>query len=233
MMHPARQPIPAGPSETTKGIVSLAIILHLCCVMTVLASNFRRSLLLDRLVSIYSPYTQTLNLDPHQSPYYLTLGRPEDDDAVLQVDLYPDADTPISEQKRLRTVLLPGNDSRWLANRRRYLDLARIVMVHSPVDREPDDYESQVATEIAKSVGRRIMDEYQARRAVLRCVRRMSQPRVLAELNPGFPPEDPASSAYDVNLFTADVWIDDEGQTQAARRAALSELAPLRRQGGP
>jgi hypothetical protein len=221
---------PILPSETTKGIVSLAIILHLCCVLTVLASNFRRSELLDKLVFIYSPYTQLLNLDPNQTPHYLTLGRPEDDDAVLSVDLYADADTPVTEQKLLKTDALPGGESRWLANRRRYLALAKVVMIHSPVDRELDDYEMQVTTEIAKDVGRRLMEENGARRAVLRCVRRMSQPRRLADLDPGFPPENPRAAAYDVTLLTTDVWIDDEGETQAARRAARSELAPLRRE---
>ena len=84
------------------------------------------------------------------------------------------------------------------------------------------------AAAIARSVGRRLMNEYGSRRAVVRCLRRMSQPRDLADLNPGFPPQDPEAAAYDVTLLTADVWIDDDGQTQFARRASRSELAPLR-----
>ncbi len=63
----------------------------------------------------------------------------------------------------------------------------------------------------------------------------MSQPRDLSELNPGFPPDDPHAAAYDTTLFTADVWIDEDQETQGARRASRSELAAAvtrRRSGG-
>ena len=227
------KPANAGPSEGIKGWLSLIIILHLCCVLTVLAANFRRSIgmgnstLLGRLVSIYAPYTQLLNFDPAAARFDLTLGRPEDDDAVLIVELYPDADSPLESQTRVATAQLPADESRWLEERRRYLALAKAVQFHSPVDEEPSDFSQAQTTAIAKSVGRRLMQEHGARRAVVRCVRRMSQPRDLTALNPGFPPGDPTAAEYDVALFTADVWIDDEGQTQAARRAARAELAPL------
>lgn len=219
---------PAPLSEVAKGLISLAVIIHLCCVLTVLAANFRRSAVLQKLVGLYSPYTQFFNLDPDQTPYYLTYGRPLDDDAVLVVDLYPDADLPVAEQEPLGSVTLPDRGSRWMEARRRHLALAKFVQINSPTEEEPDEYSAQVTIEIAKSVGRRLMEERQARRAVVRCVRRMSQPRNLAELNPGFPPENPQAAAYDTTLFTADVWIDDGQETQGARRAARSELAPLR-----
>ena len=222
----ATQPPPL--SELVKGLLSLAIIIHLCCVLTALASNFRRSSLLEKLVSLYSPYTQLLNLDPDRTPYHLTHGDPLDDDAVLVADLYPDANLPVSEQQVQKTVTLPDRGTRWLESRRRYLALARAVQVNSPTDREPDDFESALATSIARDVGRRLMDENDSRRAVVRCLRRMSQPRILADLNPGFPPNNPQAPEYDVTVLTADVWIDDDGQTQVARRAARSELAPLR-----
>jgi hypothetical protein len=224
-------PQPAPLSELAKGLLSLAIIVHLVCVLTVLVSNFRRSSVLEKLVSLYAPYTQLLNLDPDRTPYHLTHGDPLDDDAVLVVDLYAAADVPVTEQQPLKTVTLPDRGSRWLDSRRRYMSLARAVQTNSPVDREPDDYETLLTTSIARDVGRRLMEEHQARRAVVRGVRRMSQPRRLADLNPGFPAGDPQAPAYDVTVLTADVWIDEDGQTQTARRAARSELAPLRTEG--
>jgi hypothetical protein len=63
-------------------------------------------------------------------------------------------------------------------------------------------------------------------RAVVRCVRRMSQPQNLAELNAGFPP-DPTAAAYNITLYTADVWIDEDDQTVIVKRAARNEQAPL------
>ena len=230
MKPPAElNPRSAPLSELAKGLLSLAIIVHLCCVLTVSVSNFRRSAVLEKLVSLYAPYTQFLNLDPDHTPYHLTHGDPLDDDAVLAVDLF--AQSPVGQQQPLATVTLPDRGSRWLESRRRYLSLARAVQSNSPADRDPDEFETLVITSIARDVGRRLMDEHQARHAVVRCVRRMSQPRVLADLNPGFPPDNPQAPAYDVTVLTADVYIDADGETQVARRAARSELAPLRREG--
>ncbi|HZL89844.1 MAG TPA: hypothetical protein VFB96_15870 [Pirellulaceae bacterium] len=225
--EPALQPAPL--SELAKGLLSLALILHLICVGTALVSNFRRSSVLEKLVSLYAPYTQLLNLDPDRTPYHLTHGDPLDDDAVLVADLY--ANSPVAQQQPVKTVTLPDRGSRWLESRRRYLSLARAVQTHAPADRDPDDYETLVITTVARDVGRRLLDEHKARHAVVRCVRRMSQPRLLADLNPGFPASDPRAPAYDVTVLTADVWIDEDGQTQVARRAARSELAPLRPEG--
>lgn len=226
-MTPA-DPRPEPLSEGTKGLLSLAIIVHLCCVLAVLAANFRRSRLQDDLTRIFAPYTLSLYLDPQRSPYYLTQGDVLDDDAVLMVDLYRAADLPIDKQQPVASVTLPDRGSRWLEGRRRYLALARFVQLNSPQEGEPTEYEQDVTIAVAKSVGRQLMDKHQVSRAAIRCVRRMSQPRDLAALDPGFPPGDPQAPAYDVTLFTADVWIDDNGETQGARRVARSEQAPLR-----
>ncbi len=225
------KPQPPTLSEGLKGLVSLAIILHLCCVLTVLASNFRRSAVLNELVSLFSLYTQPLNLDPDRTPYFFTHGEAFNDDAVLAVDLYPSADAPLARQQLLSTVTLPDRGSRWLESRRRYLALANVVQANSPTEGEPTDYEADVTITIAQGVARRLMEEHQCRRAVVRCVRRMSQPRALADPDPGFPPDDPFAPQYEVTVFTADVWIDDDGITQGARRAARGELAPLRPEG--
>lgn len=227
-MKPADSPPEKPLSEGTKGFLSLGLILHLVCVLTVLAANFRRSSLLNELTRIFAPYTQSLHLDPDRTAYFLTHGDVLDDDAVFAVELYRDADAPLAQQQPLATVTLPDRGSRWLEGRRRYLALARVVQMNSPMEGEPTDYEGEVTIALAKSVGRRLMEEHQARRAVVRCLRRMSQPRDLALLDPGFPPDDPRDAAYDVTVLTADVWIDDDGRTQGARRVARSEQAPLR-----
>ena len=218
-------------SEGTKGLLSLLVILHLACVLAAVAANFRRSLLLAELTRIFAPYTQGLGLDPGQAPYFLTHGDVPDDDAVFIVDLYGSGDMPLDGQQPLASVTLPDHQSRWLNSRRRYLTLARQVQINTPPEGEPGEYEGEVIIAVAKGVGRALLEEHQARRAVVRCVRRMSQPRDLAALDPGFPPDNPRDAAYDVTILTADVWIDVDGQTQAARRVPRSEQAPLRTEG--
>src|SRR5213592_3202337 len=97
----------AGPGSsndsggTLRSLVSLALVIHLCCVAVVLGSNcpsWRRSPLQADLVRVFARYTQLLHFDPQFTPYYYTLGRPVDDDAWLAIDLYPSGDQPLTGQ---------------------------------------------------------------------------------------------------------------------------------------
>ncbi|MFN0018453.1 MAG: hypothetical protein ACKVP0_09355 [Pirellulaceae bacterium] len=227
---PPKSP-PGLLSDTTRSVISLVILLHFCCVFTVLASGFRRSPMLERLVSLFAPYTQGLAFDPGTISYYHTLGREQDDDAILLVDLYPDSESPVVGQTLIKTVSLPAEESRWLESRRRYLAFAKIVQVNAPEGEEAGPERDATAAEVAKAVGRAIIFENRLEngkfpRAVVRCVRRMSQPRVLTELNEGFPPE-PTAAAYDIPLYTADVFIAEDGNTEMVKRAARNQQAPL------
>lgn len=219
-----------SPAEgsTARSIVSLLLFIHLFCVAVVLASNFRRSRLQTDLVQLFAAYTRLLNFDPNFTPYYYTLGRPMDDDAWLVVDLYADAAKPVAGQEPQASITLPAEGNRWLESRRRYLRLARILAASADPETENED----VSSEIARAVAARLMREQDAKRAVLRCVRRMSQPLDLASLNPGFPPDRPTDPAYQVTLYEADVWIDEDGNPQVLRRASAAEVAPRQTTGG-
>jgi hypothetical protein len=221
------------PTKTTKdegigrSVVSLLIVIHLLCVGVVLASNFRRSPLQVRLVSIFAPYTKLLHFDPEFTPYYYTLGRPNDDDAWISVDLYASSDQPVDQQAIASRVKLPEGGSNWLEERRRGIHLAKLLAERG--ESEADD-DLEVASEIAKAVGQWAMRKSGNKRAVVRGVRRMSQPYTLAALNPGFPAERPTDPAYDATVYEADVWIDEDQQVQVQKRASRAEVAP--RQGG-
>jgi hypothetical protein len=216
---------PAAPDDSgalLRSVVSLALCIHLFCVATVLASNFRRSPLQARLVSIFAPYTKLLHFDPEFTPYYYTLGRPLDDDTWLIVDLYPSADQPVTQQVIASTMRLPEGGSRWLGNRRRAFQLARLLAASADRESENDD----VTSEVARSVGGWAMRQTDNKRAVVRCMRRYSQPFDLATLNPGFPPDRPTDPAYDSTVYAADAWIDEDGQVQVQKRVSRAEAAP-------
>lgn len=212
-----------------RSLISLALCIHLFCVATVLASNFRRSPLLARLVSIFAPYTKLLHFDPEFTPYYYTLGRTLDDDTWLVVDLYASADQPVAQQKITRTIRLPEGGSNWLSNRRRAFQLAKLLAASADPENENDD----VTGEIARSVGGWAMGQSNNKRAVVRCVRRLSQPFDLATLNPGYPPDRPTDVAYDTAVYEADVWIDEDGQVQVQKRVSRAEAAPRQTPTGP
>ncbi|ADB15238.1 hypothetical protein Psta_0551 [Pirellula staleyi DSM 6068] len=217
---------PATKSEPSivRSLVSLAIVIHFICVGVVLASNLRRSPLQSRLVDIFGSYTQTFNFDPDFTPYYYTFGRPMDDDSVIEIDLYPSGDEPLAGQEKIKTVVLPEAGSGLLGDKQRHLAIARVLAFHAMPDIEAVD----VTSEIAKAVGVRVMLENGARRAVVRCVQRMSQPADLADLQPGFPPNDPTAAPYNVTVYEADVWILENGTAGTLPRAARGEVAPGR-----
>lgn len=222
MASASKPPAEQSSGDLVRSLLTLAILIHFCCVGVVLASNFRRSPLQSALVSIFAFYTQLLDFDPDFTPYYYTLGREEDDDARIVIELYPDAYERADSQKRLRTIELPSGGSNWLGDRRRYFAVADIVAINAV--QESDEINSQ----IVRGIGQRVfLENPDAKLAVVRCIRRLSQPVDLADLLPGFPRDNPAAAAYDREVYVADVQFFDDGVT-ATRRAAAADAAPLR-----
>lgn len=208
-----------------RSLASLGLTIHLFCVGVVLAANcpnFRRSALQNRLVALFAPYTQFFYFDPDFTPYYYTLGRPIDDDTWLVVDLYPSAAKPTDQQSPVATLRLPDGEPRLSQRRRQAMQLARFLALHADPEVEDED----LTSEIAKAAGSLGMRQHKVERAVVRCVRRMSQPFDLATLNPGFPPDRPTDPAYDLTVYEADVWRDEDGEVQVLRRASRAEVAP-------
>lgn len=209
-------------SSALQSVISLVLFIHLFCVAVVLSSNFRRSALQARLVSLFAPYTQLLDFDPDFTPYYFTLGRATDDDTWLAIDLYADPNLPVSDQPLVKSVRLHEGTSAWLGGRRRAMQLAQMMATNADPEVENDD----ITSAIARPVGAWLIHQTNNGRAVVRCVRRMSQPYDLATLNPGFPADNPSDPAYDSTLYEADVWIDEDGQAQVQKRVARAEAAP-------
>jgi hypothetical protein len=218
-----------GESSPVRSLISLLLFIHLFCVGVVLSSNFRRSRLQNDLVGLFAVYTQLLNFDPDYTPYYYTLGRQLDDDTWFTIDLYADAEQQVSAQPLLKTVTLPEGGTNWLGDRRKYFRLAEILAANADPDTENDD----ITGEIARSVGARIMREENARRAVVQCIRRSSQPLDLTALNPGFPADRPTDPAYNTTVYQADVWFDEDNQVQVLKRASRAEVAPRQTPAAP
>lgn len=212
-------------NPTTRSIVSLLLIMHFTCVFVVLSSNNFRSPLQNRLVQIFGFYTQLLNFDPNFTPYALTFGE-QTDDVAFVIDLYADGEKPVAQQQLLKTVTLPDRGSKLLDSQKRYFNLGRIIALNS----DPANPQDDITGEIARAVGQRIMAENDARRCVLRCIRRASQPMDIEQVLPGFPRDNPTDPRYDQPIYEADVWLDEDNQVQAIKRSAANEVAP--RQGG-
>jgi hypothetical protein len=216
---------PSGPSDLSRSILSLLLFIHFFCVFTVLASTYLRSPLQARLVSIFGVYTELLAFDPGQfTPFFYTHGDIGDDDATFALDLYPEGDAPVAQRQLIKTIVLPHGGSNWLGERLRTIMLARQLAYFAGPEVDRDD----LAAEIAKRVGSRVMRDHGARHAVLRCTRRLSQPLDLSTLLRDFPPDNPAAPVYDERVYEADVFFDEDNEPQAIRRQAAAEVAPRR-----
>lgn len=216
-------PDPWNP--TVRSVVSLLLVIHFTCVFVVLSSNNYRSALQTRLVRIFGFYTQQLNFDPSFTPYALTFGD-ETDDVAFVVDLYERGDLPVSKQKVQETVTLPDHGSKLLDQQKRYFNLGRLMALNS----NPLNPQDDITGEVVRAVGARVMREKNCGRCVVRCLRRSSQPMNVEEVLPGFPRDNPTAAAYDIPIYEADVWFDDDGLVQAIKRSAQNEVAP--QQGG-
>ncbi|MDX1943909.1 MAG: hypothetical protein SFU86_00770 [Pirellulaceae bacterium] len=212
-------------NSTLRGVLSLVIFIHFFCVLVVLSSTFRRSELQARLVTLFGPYTTGLDFDPgYHTPYHYTLGRVGDNDAVIDIDLYANGEEPVANQPLIKSIHLPDGGSSFLGDRRRYFELAKRLALYA----DPEDGNDAMSSELARALGHRLMRENDARRAVVRCTRRLSQPLNMDLMFPNFPKNDPTAPAYDSVVYEADVWLDEDNAVQAQKRSSAAEVAPRR-----
>jgi hypothetical protein len=196
---------PPLPSPVVRTLASLAIFIHLFCVLVVLSSNFAPSALQDRLVQILAPYTRTLNLDPNFTPFHLTTGSAEDDFHLIEVET-------VEGEK----VEFPGGGWHGSFAYRRYPTVAHVMAYSAAADSD------QETAELAKSFGGHVLARAGAKRAVVRCVRHRTQPRTLL----GTDPDDPLASSYYSTVYEADVWRDPHAGVQVLKRSAKGQVAP-------
>ena len=207
-------------SPTTQQLVSLLLIIHLFCVLIVLTSYTRRSALQNRLLALLAPYVRTLNLAPASAPYHLTQydaltgDNPQDDEHYIELEI-TGADGA-REVHNLNEFALSFPDAR-----RRYRSLAT-EMAYSLS--EEANAENRLA-EIARAAAAFGLKRYGADAGVLRLKHHLSQPRLLDQLQEGFP-EDPLASRYIVTSYEADVLLDDDGEVQLIKREDRTQVAP-------
>jgi hypothetical protein len=207
--------------STTQQVVSLLIVLHLFCVIVALSSYTRRSPLQMRLLNLLAPYTRTLNIAPASAPFHLTqydalTGEFEhDDEHYLELTITtPDGQT---ETHNLNVAALAFPDAR-----RRYRSFAT-EMVYAQGD--GFDGENRLA-ELAKAAAGYGLRRWNADTGVLRLKHHLSQPRLLENLQEGFP-DDPRDERYLVTRYEADVLLDEDGEVQLIKREAKEQVAPV------
>jgi hypothetical protein len=206
------------PSETVKGVVTILLALHLLAVGTMIFGYHRPgSQLMFRADSLVLPYTQTLHLDPVFAKLELTTGDGFGENHLLDVQLLPPIDS--SDDRPIKTLRLPGDESRWGLAHRRWQAIANDGSAFAKSENEG------VAIAYAAPILNRILLENQASRARIHFVFKKVPP-----LNPTTEPELPADDfrapAYFETQFTAEGWFDGNNRLQIQQVNLRRQIAP-------
>lgn len=197
----------AGLSDGTRGLISLAIFLHLFCVFVGLFGNESASELASRVRRVVGPYTRALNLDAqYPTGFHLTHGMEYEDDHLLVVRI-PDTGTVEIYPRQAGSLFgerLGFEHQRW---RRLAQEFGRF-----------SDGENDLAlAELSRSIGQRALNAHDVERVVVES--RRTWPRELESVQA---PPDPQT------LYTADVLRDINGVVRVHKRVAADESAPGR-----
>jgi hypothetical protein len=199
-----------APNPQSRPFASLAISIHLFCVLAVFTANYSRSGLQDRLLSLLAPYTQLLNLDPNFIPFYLTHGAPDDVDQRIEV-LPAGADA--------------ADDGNWLAlsdrgfrggeRYQRYQRLASALGYFAERDE---------GAWIARGVAVNFLVQAGVKPQQIRCRRHL--PQELEAVSGGTPEQrDPFSAAYFREAYRANTLIGDDQRVEILRVEEIGQVA--------
>lgn len=201
---------PKAISSQARSIVSLLIIVHLICVLTVLMGNQYASELQVRMARVFGPYTRLLYLDPQViMGFHLTHAMEFEDDHFVEVQ-FKDTDD---------SLRYPEPDSRWSGWRgglrhHRWKMLTRRLAMN--VESENDPYLAQVC----QAIGRNLLEEDRDR-MVIKITRRLPlEFRGISVADEGGP------DAYET-VYEADVWLAGSGQVMVHKKVDAGEAAPL------
>ncbi|MDG2384062.1 MAG: hypothetical protein P8N76_20485 [Pirellulaceae bacterium] len=197
-------------SHQTRGIVSLLIIVHFICVLTVVMGNQYASELQIRMARVFGPYSRFFYLDPQViSGFHLTHAMEFEDDHFVEIQ-FKDSKSKVRYPE-------PGSDwSGWRGGLRhhRWKMLTRRLAMN--VQSENDPYLAQVC----QAVGRNLLREDRDR-MVVTITRRMP-----IELGGVTIADEGGPNAYET-IYEADVWVADSGQVMVHKKVDAGEAAPL------
>lgn len=202
----------SSSSNTMRSLISLCIFLHLFVVVVALVGNVRRSALQRRLLAALAPYAESLGFVASRSVNYYTHADPRDDDHFLELD--------ISAKSGPVTEIFPRTGSNWSPARRREFSFAQHLGI---LVEEQDD---NLAAVLVRGLAVEAMNRHQADKVVVRCKRRLTQPLHLEDLLPEYSREDPTHATYDRIIYAADIFRDEDGMVQVAKRSSSLEVAP-------
>jgi hypothetical protein len=202
------------PNESTRTFVSLALFIHLFCVVIVLSGNFLPSKLQVDLSETVGVYTKALHFDPGYVPFHLTDGQL----ALSRMHQWQVVEQA-SDGSESIALSLPSNET--LANgftasfgRTRQARFAQRAAFYATNEAVDDEVCAAMAKSLAKHCFATTAQET-TNHLVVRCVR----------LNL-MPPTDTTNVDSDAIVYQADVWRSQNGQLNLLKRMEQRRTAP-------
>jgi len=211
---------PTSPEidSTTKGVISLLLFIHLFVLWVVMStgtSMLHTSMLQDRLVGLFRPYTQPTNLEIQSAPYHLFSGRPDEYEHFFRVEHTSDSGDQTTYQ-------VPGPElgGSW-KDPYRYNRLAQLLSIQAELN---DD---TIPAEIVNGIGQYFIRRAGGGKVSVSCIRRNPQPMELVQDGQEFH-ADPRDASYENQTYRATVLFDSEGKFQVVKEMAAEHVAPVK-----
>ncbi|GIW90251.1 MAG: hypothetical protein KatS3mg109_0683 [Pirellulaceae bacterium] len=202
-------------SDRAVTIISVLLAIHFIIVFLCGISNYVRSAMQQRLVTLISPYTQPLALDWNYTPFYLTHGTEMDMDYRLEYRAAGSTSWLVLDNKEWRGCEARARFARW----------GRFLAFHAMQDVD------EVPARMMVSAALFIRHKFGQLPDRLRLRRHDTRPWEAAAQIDMTRPDDPYDEQYFTTVYEVAVLTDTEGRVRVApidpqAKPAPAELVP-------
>lgn len=196
--------------------LSLALFIHLFCVLVALSGSMYRSGLQERLLGLFAPYTQFLGFDPTPATFYLTHGTPSDFGHSVEV-------LPAGKDARDNANWIELED-RGASGGERYGRTQRLASLMglfaersetATREKRSDEEANEALNLLARGLATHLLRQQDVRPQQIRCRRHASQD--VEALEGTAEQRDPFSESYFQEVYRASTIVMDQGQVEILR----------------
>jgi len=218
MNQPTSPPDASPPGANVRGIVSLLILIHLFMVAVAMSGNLAPSRAQERLLGLFSPYLQPLNLKlsdvfSHKL-YHYTGDDPTSFDHFVEVEFQ-------GGSRDGEVIRLPDGQWRGTPNRNRVQALTHMLGFYA------ENQQDELLGRFVQAIGSHYLAGNAGAEVIVRVRRHLPVPVSSTEASLQ-QPLDPDAEVYFQTLYQARVWLDANGQSNLVKLDASGQVAPLR-----
>lgn len=204
-------------SSTSRSAISLLLFFHLFIMALVLSGNYGTSRVQARLLSFFSPYTRSLNLDLNYTPFHLTHATLDDVDHRLEV-LPTTDDMDLEAVEDEDWISLPSVGGRLSERYKRYQRLAAIMAFFASRD------DNDTTGLLARGVGANFLHQRDVTPRQVRVRKHLLQSMDVIEGGTA-EQRDPNSATYFNEVYRANTLVLDDGTVEIIKVESAGQVA--------